>query len=58
MNQTHLKLLRRIKRTAGATLFEYTIVISLVAVICVLLVRNIGAKTANYMEPVNTAIAQ
>ncbi len=52
------KLIHRLKKVSGATLFEYTIVLSLVAVICVLLVRTIGAKTANSMDPVNTVLEQ
>ena len=58
MGQILPRLLRRIKRNSGATLFEYTIIVSLVAVVCILLVRTIGAKTANSMEPVNNAIEQ
>lgn len=52
------KFIRRLKKVSGATLFEYTIVLSLVAVVCVLLVRTIGTKTTNSMEPVNTVLEQ
>jgi Flp pilus assembly pilin Flp len=46
------------KRTTGATLFECTLLLALVAVVCVGILTAIGNRPAPMMSPVNDALAQ
>lgn len=50
------RAIRRIRSQAGQSLFEYAIILALIAIVCVLLLRSIGQTTANSMEPVNAAL--
>ena len=48
---------QRWRRRSGQTLFEYTIILSAVAVICVLILRNIGSRPPEMMQPVEQELA-
>ena len=50
------RVARRIRSQEGQSLFEYAIILALIAMVCVLLLRSVGKTTANSMEPVNAAL--
>jgi Flp pilus assembly pilin Flp len=52
------KALRRAKRVSGATLFEYALLIGIVAISCVVVLRGIGSRPPAMLQPVNDALAQ
>ena len=53
MKKQLMKLLRRVRTRAGATLFEYAIILFLVSIVAVLVLQGIGGKTNNMLVPVN-----
>ena len=48
--------LRKCRSRSGQSLFEYAIILSLIAIVCVVILRSIGTTTSNSMEPVNAAL--
>jgi Flp pilus assembly pilin Flp len=47
-------MLRRAKRSTGATLFEYCIIVALVSIAAVIMLSGIGGVTNNNLAPVQT----
>ena len=56
MNFQSKKMLRRIRSRSGQSVFEYAIILAVIAMVCVLILRGIGRTTSNSMTPVNTAL--
>ena len=52
MNRFWRKRLAR----SGQSLAEYAVILALIAMVTVLLLRGIGSKTANSMQPVNNGL--
>jgi Flp pilus assembly pilin Flp len=45
-----------VRRKRGQSVVEYAIILALIAMVGVLLLRNIGTTTSNSMSPVNTSL--
>ena len=58
MNQRSILRSRKFLRRNAQSLAEYAIILSLVAMVAVLLLRNIGVSTNNSMSPVNNTLGQ
>jgi len=50
------RIRRKVRSSSGATLFEYTLVLALVAIVGVLVLRGIGDYPTKAITPVATAL--
>jgi Flp pilus assembly pilin Flp len=56
MNKKFHKALRWMRGRSGQSLTEYAVILSFVAMVAVLVLRQIGTTTSNSMTPVNNAL--
>jgi len=50
-------LLRLLKDESGQGLVEYVLIIALIAVVCIVILQNLGSSTSDKLTDVDTALS-
>jgi Flp pilus assembly pilin Flp len=58
MSRAIRRLMLKLRGRTAATLFEYAIILSIVSIAAVLVLRAIGQRANNMLEPVNAGFEQ
>ena len=51
-------LMRLLKEESGQGLVEYVLIIALIAVVCIVILQNLGSNTADKLNDVDQAMSQ